>query len=112
MMARMAIELDPVPLCDIHFEPMSVHALERPERPGTGSEQWYVHGCDLPGCQRYFAPFGYFGLAQSGKPGDSGGHPRCDVDGLPMYIGKAEPKKLVYFCAQGHPQNRSKEVSR
>jgi hypothetical protein len=99
----MSLELNPVPLCDVHFKPMAVHVLQ------SSGERWHVYGCDEASCYRHFASFGYFNLDQAGRAGTpDAGHPRCSFDKMPMYIGKKEPTRLIYFCVQRHPPNRPK----
>lgn len=91
-------QLDPVPLCDVHCEPMSVHVLGQPN-----GAQWYVRGCDSAGCGRYFDDLGYFVLADSQKDYTVATHPRCSLDARAMYVGRVEGTKTSYYCVDEHP---------
>ena len=53
---------------------------------------------------------GYFHLSESHYAELVAGQQYCEVDRLPMYIGKKDDKRTVYYCTAHHP-NRSKEVS-
>jgi hypothetical protein len=92
---------DPPILCCICFQPMSFpRAVQDKE-----GKQRLLHKCDQ--CSWYFDEFsGYFCL-KSGEKQIPQDQPSCEVDAQPMYLGKREGVRRVFYCTEDHPK-RSK----